>query len=46
MRSVDMPLEEAFVTPFPWEQQRRHSADAVEGPRAFAEGREPVWRGH
>ncbi|MET7760945.1 enoyl-CoA-hydratase DpgD [Streptomyces sp. NPDC005393] len=45
MRSVDMPLEEAFVTPFPWEQQRRHSADAVEGPRAFTEGREPVWRG-
>ncbi|GAB2748472.1 enoyl-CoA-hydratase DpgD [Kitasatospora kifunensis] len=45
MRSVDMPLEEAFSTPFRWEQRRRHSQDAVEGPRAFAEKREPVWRG-
>ncbi|WP_431041744.1 enoyl-CoA-hydratase DpgD [Streptomyces sp. P1-3] len=45
MRSLDMPLPEAFVTPFAWEQRRRHSADAVEGPRAFTEKREPVWRG-
>ncbi len=45
MRSLDMPLPEAFTTPFTWEQRRRHSADAVEGPRAFAERREPVWSG-
>ncbi|ODA70316.1 enoyl-CoA-hydratase DpgD [Streptomyces sp. AVP053U2] len=45
MRSVDMPLEEAFAASFPWEQRRRHSVDAVEGPRAFAEGRTPVWQG-
>ncbi|WP_055585440.1 enoyl-CoA-hydratase DpgD [Streptacidiphilus griseoplanus] len=45
MRSLDMPLEEAFDAEFRWEQKRRHSQDAVEGPRAFAEGREPVWRG-
>jgi crotonobetainyl-CoA hydratase/dehydration protein DpgD len=45
MRSVDMPLEEAFSTPFSWEQRRRHSVDAVEGPRAFAEKRSPVWQG-
>ncbi|MFD6940725.1 enoyl-CoA-hydratase DpgD [Streptomyces goshikiensis] len=45
MRSLDMPLPDAFDTPFVWEQRRRHSADAVEGPRAFAEQREPVWSG-
>jgi dehydration protein DpgD len=45
MRSLDMPLEQAFSTSFYWEQRRRQSMDAVEGPRAFAEKREPVWRG-
>ncbi|MER5732107.1 enoyl-CoA-hydratase DpgD [Streptomyces sp. NPDC002138] len=45
MRSVDMPLEAAFSTPFGWEQRRRGSEDAIEGPRAFAQGREPVWQG-
>ena len=45
MRSLDMPLEDAFTASFPWEQKRRYSADAVEGPRAFAEKREPVWTG-
>ncbi|MFF8196130.1 enoyl-CoA-hydratase DpgD [Streptomyces bobili] len=45
MRSLDIPLPEAFTTPFPQEQRRRNSEDAVEGPRAFAESREPVWRG-
>lgn len=45
MRSLDMPLEQAFATRFGWEERRMHSEDAVEGPRAFAEGRQPVWRG-
>lgn len=45
MRSLDMPLEQAFTTRFEWEQRRMSSRDAVEGPRAFAEGREPVWQG-
>ncbi|MGW4651158.1 enoyl-CoA-hydratase DpgD [Kitasatospora sp. NPDC004289] len=45
MRSVDMPLEEAFTTEFGWEQRRRFSEDAIEGPRAFAERREPRWQG-
>jgi dehydration protein DpgD len=44
-RSLDMPLEEAFRTRFDWEQRRQGSQDATEGPRAFAERREPVWRG-
>ena len=43
MRSLDMPLEAAFATPFEWERRRMHSEDAVEGPRAFAEKREPRW---
>jgi dehydration protein DpgD len=45
LRSLDMPLPEAFTSPFAWEQRRMHSEDAVEGPRAFAEKREPRWRG-
>ncbi|MGH3739443.1 MAG: enoyl-CoA-hydratase DpgD [Micromonosporaceae bacterium] len=45
MRSVDMPLERAFTTRYEWEQRRLRSDDVVEGPRAFAERREPVWRG-
>ncbi|MFB9547495.1 enoyl-CoA-hydratase DpgD [Micromonospora sagamiensis] len=45
MRSVDMPLERAFTEPYEWEQLRSASEDAVEGPRAFAEKRDPVWRG-
>ncbi|MEU7874940.1 enoyl-CoA-hydratase DpgD [Dactylosporangium sp. NPDC049140] len=45
LRSLDMPLEEAFGTRFEWEQRRMHSEDAREGPRAFNERREPRWRG-
>jgi enoyl-CoA hydratase/carnithine racemase len=45
MRSVDMPLEQAFATRFAWEQRRMYSQDAVEGPLAFAENRPPVWQG-
>ncbi|MFE5039376.1 enoyl-CoA-hydratase DpgD [Streptomyces sp. NPDC056683] len=45
MRSVDMPLEQAFNTAFTWEQRRRHSQDAIEGPKAFAEQREPRRQG-
>jgi dehydration protein DpgD len=43
MRSLDMPIEQAFATRFPWEQRRMYSRDAIEGPRAFVENREPVW---
>ncbi len=44
-KSVDMPLEQAFATRFWWEQRRLRSEDAIEGPRAFAAKRPPVWRG-
>ncbi|NRQ31702.1 enoyl-CoA hydratase [Nonomuraea sp. NN258] len=43
MRSLDLPLEEAFTASYPWEERRRHSLDSVEGVRAFAEKRDPVW---
>lgn len=45
LRSIDMPLEHAFATRFPWEERRIHSLDAVEGPRAFTEKRVPRWLG-
>ncbi|MET7335683.1 enoyl-CoA-hydratase DpgD [Nonomuraea sp. NPDC005650] len=44
-RSLDMPIEQAFTTPYTWETRRMHSHDAQEGPRAFSEKRVPVWRG-
>ncbi|WP_320068920.1 enoyl-CoA-hydratase DpgD [Micromonospora sp. RTGN7] len=42
-KSVTMPLETAFSTRFHWEERRMHSRDAVEGPLAFVEKREPRW---
>ncbi|MET8626414.1 enoyl-CoA-hydratase DpgD [Kitasatospora sp. NPDC004669] len=44
-KSVDMPLEQAFTAEYDWEERRRHSSDAVEGVRAFADKRDPVWTG-
>ncbi|MFI6318532.1 enoyl-CoA-hydratase DpgD [Nonomuraea sp. NPDC050556] len=45
LRSLDIPLEKAFATSYPWEERRRRSSDAVEGIRAFIEKRDPVWTG-
>lgn len=45
LRSLDLPLEEAFTATYPWEERRRRSRDAVEGVRAFTEKRDPVWTG-
>ncbi len=45
MRGLDMALPDAAQTVFPWETRRRQSPDAVEGPRAFAEKRDPDWTG-
>lgn len=42
-RSATEPLATAFTTGYLWEERRMHSRDAVEGPRAFAEKREPRW---
>ncbi len=45
MRGLDATLREAFTTEYATETLRRESADALEGPRAFAEKREPRWQG-
>jgi crotonobetainyl-CoA hydratase/dehydration protein DpgD len=44
LASVDLPLEDAFAATYAWERRRMQSEDAIEGPRAFTAGREPVWR--
>ncbi|MCX4460734.1 enoyl-CoA hydratase-related protein (plasmid) [Streptomyces sp. NBC_01340] len=43
LTSLDLPLEQAFATRYPWEERRMHSHDAVEGPLSFVEKREPDW---
>ena len=45
LRGLEMPLSEAAATTFEAEIRRRSSLDAEEGPRAFAEKRQPIWRG-
>lgn len=42
---MDLPtLEGAMRTIFPAQQENLESEDYIEGPRAFAEKRKPVWR--
>ena len=45
MRGLDMALPQAFYNEYEWERKRQQSADTLEGPRAFAEKREPRWVG-
>ena len=45
MRGLDRSLAEAFATEYETEVLRQKSDDALEGPRAFAEKREPRWQG-
>jgi crotonobetainyl-CoA hydratase len=46
-RAFDADLREAMAGHLEWPaiKRMRHSADALEGPRAFAEKRAPAWRG-
>ncbi|MFF9352496.1 enoyl-CoA-hydratase DpgD [Streptomyces sp. NPDC014734] len=44
-KSLTMSLPEAFATRYRWEEERMHSKDAIEGPLAFVEKREPRWQG-
>ena len=39
------PLAEAMGASYPAVQKLFSSEDVIEGPRAFAEKRKPVWRG-
>jgi enoyl-CoA hydratase/carnithine racemase len=43
MQGLERSLPEALVAQYPLEQARRVSADSIEGPRAFAEKRQPHW---
>ena len=45
MAGLDMALPQAFYSEYEWEQKRQRSNDMLEGPRAFAEKREPRWTG-
>ena len=40
-----MPLRDAFAAEYRWERVRTASADAQEGPLAFADKRTPIWTG-
>ena len=46
MRGLDLPLPQAYYTPYEAERRRQTSEEAIEGPRAFAEKRAPDWKGH
>ena len=45
MKGLDRDLPTAFYTPYETETRRLSSEDALEGPKAFAEKRDPVWKG-
>jgi enoyl-CoA hydratase/carnithine racemase len=45
MRGLDYPLPQAYYNRYESEVKRVNSRDSLEGPRAFAEKREPNWQG-
>jgi dehydration protein DpgD len=44
-KSACVSIEEAFAMNYTWEEARKVSLDAQEGPQAFIEKRLPLWRG-
>ena len=45
MRGLSMPIEEGMRLESLLSQHVRQTEDFAEGPRAFAEKREPIYRG-
>ncbi len=45
MKGLDKSLPDAFYAPYEAERLRRTSEDAMEGPLAFSEKRDPIWEG-
>lgn len=45
MEGLDYSLADAMSRDYHWETRRQQSEDSKEGPRAFAEKREPRWTG-
>jgi len=45
MQGLDLPLPQAMAQEYPAEILRLNSRDSLEGPRAFAEKRQPRWTG-
>jgi dehydration protein DpgD len=44
-KSATVPIEQAFSMDYKWEEVRKASQDALEGPQAFVDKRAPVWHG-
>ena len=45
MKGLDFPLEAAMNNNYYLQHKMQHSEDYIEGPKAFAEKREPRWKG-
>lgn len=45
MEGLELPLDQAMSRSYTEYEKARRSPDFIEGPRAFAEKRKPVWRG-